>query len=69
MSLCRHLYQLMSTASILSILLYPHSRYRFVYHVGLTLVHYSYLSIGSLHDEMVRAWLLSNAVDDDHSIS
>jgi len=48
-SLCRHLYQLMSTGSILSILAYPQYGYHLVCHTGLSLVHCSYLSVGSLH--------------------
>ena len=39
----------MSTSSILSILVYPQSGYLLVYHMGLSLVHCSYLSIRSLH--------------------
>jgi len=39
----------MSTASILSILVYPQSSYILVYHMGLSLVLCSYLYIGSLH--------------------
>ena len=39
----------MSTVSILSILVYPQSGYLLVYHMGLSLVHCSYRSIGSLH--------------------
>ena len=46
----RHLYQLMSTVSILSILVYTQSGYLLVYHMGLSLVHCSYLSIGSLQN-------------------
>jgi len=39
----------MSTGSILSILAYPQYGYHLVCHTGLGLVHYSYLSVGSLH--------------------
>jgi len=39
----------MSTVSRLSILVCPQSGYLLVYHMGLSLVHCSYLSIGSLH--------------------
>jgi len=46
-----HLYQLMSTGSILSILAYPQYGYHIVYHSGLSLVHCSYLSVGSLHQQ------------------
>ena len=42
------MYQLMSTGSILSILAYPQYGYHLVYHTGLSLVHCSYLSVGSL---------------------
>jgi len=38
-----------TTISIPSILVYPLTDYRLVYHMGLSLVHCSYLSIGSLH--------------------
>jgi len=48
MSLCRHLYQLMSTVGILSILVYRQYGYHTVYHTGLSLVNCSYLSVGSL---------------------
>jgi len=44
----------MSTVSILSILVYPQSGYLLVYHMGLSLVHCSYLSIGSLHADGLR---------------
>jgi len=49
-SLCRHLYQLRSTGSILSILAYPEYGYHLVYHRSLSLVHLSYQSVGSLHN-------------------
>ena len=39
----------MSTGSILSILAYPQYGYHLVSHMGLSLVHCSYLSVGSLH--------------------
>jgi len=39
----------MSTGSILSILTYPQYGYHLVYHTGLSIVHCSYLSVGSLH--------------------
>jgi len=39
----------MSTGSILSILAYPQYGYHMVCHTGLSLVHCSYLSVGSLH--------------------
>jgi len=39
----------MSTGSILSILAYPQYGYHLVCHTGLSLVHCSYLSVGSLH--------------------
>jgi len=39
----------MSTGSILSILAYPQYGYHLVFHTGLSLVHCSYLSVGSLH--------------------
>ena len=39
----------MPTSSILSILVYSQSGYLLVYHMGLSLVHCSYLSVGSLH--------------------
>jgi len=39
----------MSTGSILSILAYPQYGYHLVCHMGLNLVHCSYLSVGSLH--------------------
>jgi len=51
-SLCRHLYQLMSTSSILSILVYHQSGYHLVYHTGLSLVRCSYLSVESLHYDL-----------------
>ena len=38
----------MSTGCILSILAYPQYGYHLVYHTGLSLVHCSYLSVGSL---------------------
>jgi len=38
----------MSTGSILSILAYPQYGYHLVCHTGLSLVHCSYLSVGSL---------------------
>ena len=38
----------MSTGSILSILAYPQYGYHLIYHTGLSLVHCSYLSVGSL---------------------
>ena len=38
----------MSTGSILSILAYPQYGYHLVRHTGLSLVHCSYLSVGSL---------------------
>jgi len=38
----------MSTGSILSILAYPQYGYHMVYHTDLSLVHCSYLSVGSL---------------------
>jgi len=41
----------MSTVSILSILVYPQPGYLLVYHIGLSLVHCSYLSIGLLPNE------------------
>ena len=40
----------MSTTSILSILVYPQSGHLLVYPMGLSLVHCSYLSIGSLQE-------------------
>jgi len=43
------LMQLMSASSIQSILVYPQSGYLLVYHMGLSLVRCSYLSLGSLH--------------------
>ena len=57
-SLCRHLYQLISTGSILSILAYPQYSYHSVCHTGLSLVHCSYLSVGSL--QKTRCLLLFN---------
>jgi len=39
----------MSTGSILSILAYSQYGYHLVCHTGLSLVHCSYLSVGSLH--------------------
>ena len=55
----------MSTLSLLSILVPPQSGYLLVYHMGLSLVHCSYLSIGLLQisiaggeGDMVRAYLL-----------
>jgi len=39
----------MSTGSILSILAYPQYGYHLVCHTGLSLVHCSYRSVGSLH--------------------
>ena len=72
----------MSTGSILSILAYPQYGYHLVCHTGLSLVHYSYLSVGSLHTEpstsstlsLVPSGLLtptapSNVVDDTQSES
>jgi len=53
----------MSTGSILSILAYPQYGYHFVCHTGLSLVHCSYLSVGSLHEEERRA------LDEIHRIS
>jgi len=50
----------MSTGSILSIPAYPQYGYHLVYHTGLSLVHCSYLSVGSLHvegeQEEVEGW-------------
>ena len=40
----------MSTSSILSILAYPQYGYHLVYYTGLSLVHCSYLSVGSLQE-------------------
>jgi len=42
----------MSTTNILSILGYPQSSYLLVYYIGLSLVHCSYISIGSLHAQI-----------------
>jgi len=39
----------MSTGSILSMLAYPQYGYHLVYHTGVSLVHFSYLSVLSLH--------------------
>ena len=57
----------MSTASILSILVYPQSRSLLVYHMGLSLVPCSYLYIGSLQlDFHTReVGLLGNQISDD----
>jgi len=54
----------MSTGSILSILAYPQYDYHLVYHTGLSLVHCSYLSVGSLHsDRDVRLWWSTHALN------
>jgi len=44
----------MSTGNILSILAYPQYGYHLVCHTGLSLVHCSYLSVGSLHREVTQ---------------
>ena len=44
----------MSTGSILSILAYPQYGYHLVYQTGLSLVHCSYLSVGSLQPDMLH---------------
>jgi len=44
----------MSTGSILSILAYPQYGYHLLYHTGLSLVHCSNLSVGSLQNITVR---------------
>jgi len=49
----------MPTGSILSILVYPQSGYLWVYHRGLSLVHCSYLSIGSLHKGLLYVEIVS----------
>jgi len=53
----------MSTGSILSILVYPQSGYLLVYHMGLSLVHCSYLSIGSLQGIMCIEMHISQYYD------
>jgi len=50
----------MSTGSILSILTYPQYGYHLVYHTGLSLVHCSYLSVGSLHAMLSKRLYLSS---------
>jgi len=68
-SLCSHLYQLRSTISILSILVYPQSGYLFVYHMGLSLDHCGYLSIGSLQvmdpQPEIQPWRRAQAAGHD----
>ena len=49
----------MSTGSILSILAYPQCGYHLVYHTGLSLVHCSYLSVGSLQ----KVTMISRSVE------
>jgi len=43
----------MSTGCIISKLAYPHYGYHLVYHTGLSLVHCSYLSVRSLHLQII----------------
>ena len=54
----------MSTGSILSILAYPQYGYHLVCHMGLSLVHCSYLSVGSLQlaESVWRLSLLETAI-------
>ena len=56
------MYQLKSTGSILSILAYPQYGYHLVCHTGLSLVHCSYLSVGSLHQQKKRGYTRTHPV-------
>jgi len=60
----------MSTSSILGILAYSQYGYHMIYHTGLSLVHCSCLSVGSLHSdtwpyEKERARVLRASVQKD----
>jgi len=63
----------MSTGSILSILVYPQYGYHLVCHTGLSLVHCSYISVGSLQaddgEERARALLISSGASGRHSLN
>jgi len=50
-SRCEHLYQLMPTSCILSILVYPQLHYLLAYHMGLSQVHCNYLCVGLLQED------------------
>ena len=56
------MYQLKSTGSILSILAYPQYGNHLVCHTGLSLVHCSYLSVGSLHQQKKRGYTRTHPV-------
>ena len=55
----------MSTISIPSILVYPQSGYLLVYHMGWSLVHCSYRSIGSFHNNELKIEIAKGGHDSE----